>query len=411
MKFLKLFFTLSIILILTGCNVNQPKENVKVIEFWTLQLEAFRPYITGLISQYELQNPNVKIKWVDIPFSEGEKRTLASVMSNNVPDVVNLNPDFSATLATRKALTNITEYVEQDVLNQYLPQTIDNLTYQENIFGIPWYLTTSVTYYNKKLTNQITTSLPQDYFELKEFSQELKETTGFYSLMPTVCESGNFLKILNKYNAIAYTDGNLIFDNKTSAELLDLFKYLYQNDLIPKESVTQTHREALEQFMSGQTALLVSGTNFLNTIKENAPEVYANLGIYEQLSGKDGKTDFSMMNLIIPLKSKHPKEAIDFALFLTNSQNQLEFAKLAPVFPSQKEALENEYFSKNNGDLEQQVRYLGAQSLNNSVAPIKIQKNHATLNEIIDSMTQKILLNKEKTENALRKSQQEWLNY
>ena len=62
MKFLKLFFTLSIILILTGCNVNQPKENVKVIEFWTLQLEAFRPYITGLISQYELQNPNVKIE-------------------------------------------------------------------------------------------------------------------------------------------------------------------------------------------------------------------------------------------------------------------------------------------------------------------------------------------------------------
>ena len=71
-----------------------------------MQLESFRPYITNIIKQYETLHPDVKIKWVDIPFSEGEKRTLASVMSNNVPDLVNLNPDFSATLDTRKALTN-----------------------------------------------------------------------------------------------------------------------------------------------------------------------------------------------------------------------------------------------------------------------------------------------------------------
>ena len=73
--------------------------------------------------------------------------------------------------------------------------------------------------------------------------------------------------------------------------------------------------------MSSQSAILISGTNFLNTIKENAPEVYSNLGIYEQLKGKSGKSDFSMMNLIIPIKSKHPKEALQFALFLTNAQS------------------------------------------------------------------------------------------
>ena len=160
--------------------------------------------------------------------------------------------------------------------------------------------------------------------------------------------------------------------------------------------------------MSGQTAILVSGTNFLDTIKANAPEVYKNLGIYEQLSSDTGKTDFSMMNLIVPLKSKHPKEAVEFALYLTNAQNQLEFSKLAPVFPSQTEALNNEYFSKNSGELSQKVRYIGAKSLQNSVKPITIQKNHAILNEIIDNMTQKILMNKENLNNALDNAQAEW---
>ncbi len=409
MKITKFILSMFLILSLCGCNVNQKDKNVKELEFWTLQLESFRPYLTRIISEYEAMHPDVKIKWVDIPFSEGEKRTLASVMSNNVPDVVNLNPDFSATLATRNALVNINDYVSPEILGQYLPQTIENLTYEGNVFAIPWYLTTSVTYYNKKLTEGI--ELPQNYFDLKKFAVELKNKNGVYAIMPTVCESGNLLKILNKYNAISYDENGLNFSNEKSAQILELFKYLYQNDFIPKESVTQTHREALEQFMSSQTAILVSGTNFLNTIKANAPEVYSNLGVYPQLAGDSGKTDFSMMNLIVPLKSKHHKEAIDFALFLTNAENQLEFAKLAPVFPSQKQALEDKYFSQNSSDMEQKVRFIGASGLKNSVKPIVIQKNHAALNELVDSMTQKVLLNKENITDALKNSQAEWNNY
>ncbi|MCR4881588.1 MAG: sugar ABC transporter substrate-binding protein [bacterium] len=406
MKIFKIVISLFLIIILTGCNVNKKAENIKEIEFWTLQLESFRPYLTDVFQKYEALHPDIKIKWVDIPFSEGEKRTLASVMSNNVPDLVNLNPDFSATLATRKALINVEEYASKEEIASYIPQTVENLTYDGHLFGIPWYLTTSVTYYNKKLVDGVV--LPKDYFELKDFGEKVKEKYGVYALMPTVCESGNILKIMNKYGAISYENNKLNFNNGKSAEILELFKYLYQNDLIPKESVTQTHREALEQFMSGQTAILVSGTNFLDTIKANAPEVYKNLDIYEQLSSDTGKTDFSMMNLIIPLKSKHPKEAVDFALYLTNSINQLEFAKLAPVFPSQTSALKNEYFSINSDDLSQKVRYIGAKSLQNSIKPITIQKNHAILNEIVDNMTQKILLNKEDLNSALSEAQEEW---
>ena len=408
MKILKTLFSIILIIILTGCKVNKKAEKYTEIEFWTLQLESFRPYLMQIFSEYEAIHPDIKIKWVDIPFSEGEKRTLASVMSNSVPDLVNLNPDFSATLATRKALVNIEEYVQKEQLNNYLPQTVENLTYNGHVFGIPWYLTTSVTYYNKKLTDGI--NLPRDYFDLKDFGEKIKEKHNVYALMPTVCESGNILKIFNKYGAIKYENNKLNFNNQKSAEILELFKYLYQNNLIPKESVTQTHREALEQFMSGQTALLVSGTNFLDTIKANAPEVYKNLDIYTQLSSDTGMTDFSMMNLIVPLKSKHPKEAIDFALFLTNAQNQLKFSKLAPVFPSQTDALNNEYFSKNAQELERKVRYLGSKSLQNSVKPITIQKNHAILNELIDNMTQKILLNKQELNQALSETQKEWDN-
>ena len=410
MKFFKSLIIISLILLLSACNVNKNESNVKTIEFWTLQLDSFKPYMTEIISEFETNHPDIRIKWVDVPFSEGEKRTLAAVMSNAVPDVVNLNPDFSATLASKNALTDIYQYVEKDKLSEYIPTTVDNLTFDEKLFGIPWYLTTSVTYYNKNLLKKAglaENDLPKNYFELREFSKKIKNNTNSYAIMPTVCEKGNLLKILNKYGALNYPNNNLNFENEMTIKILVLFKELYQNNLIPKESITQGHREALERFMSGETAILVSGTNFLNSIKENSKSVYDNLGIYEQLKGDLNKTDFSLMNLIVPKKSKHPKEAVEFALFLTNRENQLKFAKLAPVFPSQIEALNDEYFSS-KGDIENEVRFLGAMQLKNSLPPIKIQNNHSSLNEIVDTMTQEVLLNKKTPKKALSEAQKTW---
>lgn len=86
---------ISTFIILSGIFfVFRPKQQNNEVVFWTLQMNDFAPYINGVISDFEKENPDIKIKWVDVPFSEGEKRTLASVLSDNPPDLVNLNPDF-----------------------------------------------------------------------------------------------------------------------------------------------------------------------------------------------------------------------------------------------------------------------------------------------------------------------------
>lgn len=46
----------------------------------------------------------------------------------------------------------------------------------------------------------------------------------------------------------------------------------------------------------------------------------------------------------ISSQSKYPDVAIDFARFVTNAENQVEFAKQAAVFPSAQGGLEDEYY-------------------------------------------------------------------
>ena len=110
-------------------------------------MNDFAPYINGVIKDFETENPEIKIKWVDVPFSEGEKRTLASVLSDNPPDLVNLNPDFSSTLAHKGALYEI----PQDKTKQFNQEILNALKTNGKIYSIPWYATSAITIYNKDL--------------------------------------------------------------------------------------------------------------------------------------------------------------------------------------------------------------------------------------------------------------------
>ena len=163
-----------------------------------------------------------------------------------------------------------------------------------------------------------------------------------YITMINFCENDTLLKLLNKYDINSVNTIN----SDRSVEIFRKFKFLYDNNLIPKESLTQTHRDSLEKYMSNQLMFLVTGANFINMINENAPDVYKNTDVLPQIVGTTQKYDYSLMNFIIPKKAKNKESALKFALYFTNEKNQLHFAKLTTILPVNKNALKSDYFTK-----------------------------------------------------------------
>ncbi len=365
--------------------------------FWTLQMSDFSDYINAVINDYEKINPNVKIKWVDVPFSEGEKRTLASVLSDNPPDLINLNPDFSSTLANKGALYEIPKVK----LSQFSDDVVNSTKTNDKFYSIPWYATSAVTIYNKELI----TKIPKTYEQIFEYAYDVKKTTGAYITLPNITENDTMLKILNKYGI---NSANALTTDK-SIKVFELYRNLYNKNLIPKETVTITLQESLEKYMSGNIALINAGPNFLNMIRENAPITYQKTDVAEQIKGELGQNDFSLMNFVIPLKSKNKDNALDFALFLTNKKNQLELAKLTNVLVVNKNALKNEFYtSYRPDDLISKARVISAKQLNNVTPAFLTGKNQKEINNIINSSVQKILLNQGKVFDILKNASSEW---
>lgn len=401
MKKLLALLILFIICGLISLNVfNKPKDNNEVV-FWTLQMSDFSDYMNEVIAGFESENPNIKIKWIDVPFSEGEKRTLASVLSDNPPDLINLNPDFSATLAQKGALYEI----PQSNAQQYNQAIINSIKYNNKLYSLPWYATSAVTIYNKKLINQAGVKIPATYEEIAQIAPVIKQKTNAYIFLPNITENDTMLKILNKYGINSPEN----ISNEKSEYVFEMFKNLYNKNLIPKESITQTHREALEKYMSENIVLFQAGANFLNMIKENAPSTYKNTDVAPQIIGELGQNDFSLMNFVIPLKSKHKDEALKFALYLTNNKNQLELAKLTNVIAVNQETLNNEFYTKySENDLMAKARVISAKQLNKVEPVIKTSRNQKDINNLVNTSVQNILLNKASTKEILQRLSTDW---
>lgn len=377
-------------------------QKVQEVVFWSLQMGTLKNYMEPLISEFEKENPNIKIKWIDVPYSEGEKRTLASILSNTPPDLVNLTPDFSSVLAQKQAL----EFIDCTMLADYNPQIVKSLMVMGRCYAVPFYATSAVTFYNKEITNKSQLrAIPKTYTELNNVAQQIKDATNKFVTMPTLTENDTLLKILNKYN-ICHSD---LLTTQRSIEVFDGYEYLFKNNLIPKESITQNHQETLEKYMSGQLAFIQSGPNFLNIIKENAPQIFNQTDVSFQLVGDTNKYDVSIMNLVIPVRAKNKVEALKFALFLTNKQNQIQLAKLTTVLPVNSSALEDDYFASfSKDDVIAKARCISALQLNNLQEPVKFAKNHKEIIVLLNTTVQKILLGELDTKQALNEAARKW---
>ncbi|MEA5583672.1 sugar ABC transporter substrate-binding protein [Nodularia harveyana UHCC-0300] len=398
-------------------NTQQSTSGEETVEFWTMQLHPqFTDYFQSLIANFESQNSSIKVNWVDIPWAAMENKILTAVSANTPPDVVNLNPVFASQLAGRNAWLNLDTKISNAERSSYLPNIWKASTLNDQSFGVPWYLTTRLTIYNIDLLKQAgIIQPPATYAELADVAQKIKEKTGKYGFFVTFApqDSGEVLESFVQMGVtLVNTEGKAAFNSPEGKAAFQYWVDLYKKGLLPRESLTQGHRHAIDLYQSGQTAFLASGPEFLRTIANNAPEIAAVSAIAPQVTGDTGKKNVAVMNVVIPRASKHPDAAVKFALFLTNDENQLAFAKAANVLPSTKKALEDSYFKDvpENASTVEKARVISATQLQEAEVLTPTLSDSKRLQKAIYENLQAAMLGQKTVDQALEDAATEWNN-
>ncbi|MCU0517428.1 MAG: sugar ABC transporter substrate-binding protein [Oscillatoria sp. Prado101] len=384
------------------------------VEFWTMQLQPqFTDYFNSLIANFESENPNIKVRWVDVPWSAMETKILAAVSAKTAPDVVNLNPNFASLLAGRNAWLYLDSKVPATVRDQYLPNIWKASTLDGQSFGIPWYLTTRIAIYNTQILQQAgITSPPATYAELAEAAKQIKQKTGKYAFFVTFVpeDSAEVLESLVQMGVqLVDAQGKAAFNTPEGKAAFQYWVDLYKNGLLPKEALTQGHRRAIELYQAGEIAFLNSGPQFFKTIAQNAPAVAQVSAAAPEITGPTGKKNVAVMNLAIPQSTDQPDAALKFALFVTNDKNQLAFAKAANVLPSTKEALKDSFFTAPAQPTPvDKARVVSASQLKDAEVLIPAMKDINELQKIIYDNLQAAMLDEKTVDQAVAGAADTW---
>ncbi|MGB5959990.1 MAG: sugar ABC transporter substrate-binding protein [Coleofasciculaceae cyanobacterium] len=385
------------------------------IEFWTMQLKPeFTDYFNKLITSFETENKGIKVRWVDVPWAAMENKILTAVAAKTAPDVVNLNPGFASQLAARNAWLDLDTKVPQDVQKQYLPKIWKDSTLNNKTFGIPWYLTSRVTIYNKDLLQKAGVSAPTTYAELAQVAKQIKDKTGKYAIFTTVVpgDSGEVLESFVQMGVdLVDAGGKAAFNTPKGKAAFQYWVDFYKQGLMPKEALTQGHRHAIELYQQGETAFLSSGAEFMDAIAKNAPSIAKVSAAAPQITGETGKKNVAVMNLVIPRSTTKADAALKFALYVTNSANQLAFAKAANVLPSTVESLQNyrkELVSGAKVSPVEQAREISASQMQQAQVLVPTLKDGNKLQKAIYENLQAAMLGQKTVDQAVVDAAKEW---
>ncbi|MEU1404893.1 sugar ABC transporter substrate-binding protein [Streptomyces sp. NPDC005728] len=373
------------------------------ITFQTWNLRAnFKPYFEGLIADFEKKYPGTHVKWLDQPAEGYADKISADAAGGTLPDVVNVSPDLVAPLAKaglaldldKAASTYKSEYLDGAWASHEVPGL-------SGTYAFPWYLNTGPLFYNKALFKEAgldPSTPPKTYDELFADAVQLaKKSDGRVATLanvPTVEDFGRYgVQLMNKEGT------GFAFNDAKGVQLLTKYKELYDAKALDPQALTATPESSGKKFLTGAVAMNPGSALDLGNFKKQAPNLYRNIGITDQITST-GHVNMYVMGVMVNSRTRHTPAAVAFAHFVTDARNQMSFAKKVAIFPSTAGSLDDPYFTKEDGTDETRVRIAAAKSLKNAVnyTPVLFseQMKTALRNEVA-----KALQGKESPEAAL----------
>ncbi|MFI9723405.1 ABC transporter substrate-binding protein [Streptomyces sp. NPDC052396] len=365
------------------------------ITFQTWNLRAnFKDFFEGLIRDFQRENPDVKIKWLDQPADNYADKLSADAAAGTLPDVVNVTPDLAYPLAKAGVLMNLDqEKAAARFKDEYTPESWqgNSLPGLNGSYAFPWYLNTGPLFYNKKLFRDSGLDPdrpPHSYAELFAVANAISHGSGgkvaTLGGIPSIEDFGRYGVPLMNARATAFT-----YNDPKGAELVSKYKELYRSGGLDPQALTNTPDKVGQKFLEQKVAMNPGSAHDLANFRKNAPTLYRDLGITDA-PNNNGKPNMYVMGLAVNSHSGHKAAAVAFAHFVTDRRNQEAFAHKVAVFPSTRGSLEDPYWTREDGTDDGRVRVASARMLKGAVnyTPVVMSDEMKTIlrNEIAKAL-------------------------
>ncbi|MEZ5903888.1 MAG: sugar ABC transporter substrate-binding protein [Geminicoccaceae bacterium] len=312
--------------------------------------------LRAMVDQFEAANPGVTVEITSLPWGQAFERLATMVQGGQTPDVVEMPDRWLSLYANAGQLVDLTPYLaEWDGTAELTDATkafgsvINGQTHM-----IPYGFYLRAMFWNKKLFAEAGLDrAPQTLQEFYDYSAKIAELDGKYGYClrgGPGATNGYIMMMLNFLGENKYfnEDGTSTLDDPKAIEGLQFIVDMYQNGLVPRDSVNWGFNEIVAGFYSGTCAMLDQDPDALIAIKERMPaEDFAVAPMPLGPAGKSFPT-IGYAGWSIFQDSEHKDVAFDLIAHLSSREMNLEWSKFVGVIPIHVGAEQDPFFTGPN---------------------------------------------------------------
>ena len=308
------------------------------MHFWTS--EDVRPVINLLVAEFEAANPDIKIKLIDLNWSNGHDKITISFGTKSAADIIELGSDWVPEFAAKDLLMDLSGESEP-----YMDSLMgwEAAIMNDKIYGFPWMLGTRVIFYNKNLMTEAGLNPkipPRNWEELYDYSKKINELgEQIYGFGSNAYEK---FRLYKKFLPFLWANNGKVLEGDDcmleSPEAVEALKYYVALSDI---GFLESQRQLDDKFMAGELGFIISGDWLLRMMRGNPPNFQVGACLIPAPK-KDNARSASFLGgefLTVNARSDKKKEAMKFIQFLVSKEPNLEFNLAAgSVTPANKQA-------------------------------------------------------------------------
>ena len=254
---------------LTGAVTVSAEETQDVTLWYYWETEGHQVALNEMIDKYNASQDAYAVTAKYVPFADFKKQLSIGASANELPDLVILDSPDHASYASMGIFADITDKMD---VSTYFEGPVASATLDGVLYGVPFGCNCLSLFYNEDMFEEAgITEVPTTWDELQETAEKLTNdsVTGlaFCSLQN---EEGtfNFSPWLWSTGATSYD-----IDSEGGIRALTFIKNLFDSGVVSKECINWTQGDVMNQFISGNVAMMINGPWQIPTMRAEAPDL------------------------------------------------------------------------------------------------------------------------------------------
>lgn len=288
--------------------------DVKIWYYW--ENEDHQKSLNGIIDAYNASQSNIKVSAEYIPFADFKKQLSIGASADELPDMVIIDSPDNASYATMGIFADLTDKFD---VSDYFEGTVASATLDGKLYGVPFGVNCLALYYNKDMIDKAGVKVPTTWTELKDSATKLSSgnVTGLaFSSVQNEEGTFNFMPWVWSTGASSFE-----MNSEGGIKALTFVKDLIDAGAMSKECINWTQGDVMNQFMSGNVAMMINGPWQIPTMRAEATDVNWDVALIpqdSQYASVLGGENYAV------IAGGNENAAVEFLKYVTQKDNVLK---------------------------------------------------------------------------------------